>query len=147
MISHQSATSKTQRTPKQELFRSLVFGTLIYAAVLGFFNDYTSILHTSSYSTTFLLAVLMQVLTMLTFLAKDRVVAWVSKLQLQRAKLSIAFGVWLVMFFSKFVFLGAICLVFRGEVQVSGFFGLIAIIVAMTLTQQLIELGYAHLGT
>lgn len=50
-----------------------MFGTLIYAAVLGFFEDYTNIIATWSYSVTFMVAVVMQLLTMATFALKKRV--------------------------------------------------------------------------
>ena len=61
---------------RQRLFRSMILGTLIYSVVLGLFNDYTSILHTRSYSTTFAVAVVMQILTYGTFFLKDWTVAW-----------------------------------------------------------------------
>ena len=48
---------------KQALFRSMLAGILLYSVVLGFFNDYTDILHTGTYSVTFAVAVVMQVLT------------------------------------------------------------------------------------
>ena len=65
----------TSSSAKQKLFEDLVQGTLIYAVVLGFFNDYTDIVVTTSYSSTFLLAVVMQVLTYLTLLLKSKVMS------------------------------------------------------------------------
>ena len=59
---------------KQAFFRSMLVGILLYSVVLGFFNDYTDILHTGSYSVTFAVAIVMQILTYLTFAAKDYVV-------------------------------------------------------------------------
>ena len=40
----------------QLLFQEIFIGTLIYAVVLGFFNDYTNIVSAKSFSTIFLLA-------------------------------------------------------------------------------------------
>ena len=54
-------------SPKQQLFREMVLGTLVYAVVLGFFEDYTDILNTWSYSTTFFVAIVMQILTISLF--------------------------------------------------------------------------------
>lgn len=125
----------TQPQTRQAIFNDMLLGTLLYSVVLGFFNDYTSVLHTTSYSTTFLLAIVMQLLTVATFRLKDVAVA-----RLQASKALMAFGVWFIMFTSKFVFLGVISLVFREDVHVSGFVGLLVIIVVLTVVQKLIEL-------
>lgn len=47
-------------------------GTLIYAVVMGFFNDNTDYLFFDSFSTVFLAALVMQALTMATFGLKKR---------------------------------------------------------------------------
>ena len=43
------------------------------------------------------------------------------------------------MFLSKFVFLGAIDIIFSDAVEISGFVGLLLIIICMTAAQALIE--------
>ncbi len=113
----------------------MLTGTLLYSVVLGFFNDYTHILHTTSYSTAFSLAIVMQLLTMATFWLKDVAVG-----RLKFNKALMAFGVWFIMFSSKFVFLGVIAAIFKDDVQLSGFIGLMAIIIVLTITQKVIEL-------
>lgn len=123
------------REYKQQLYQSMLTGTLLYSVVLGFFNDYTHILHTTSYSTAFSLAIVMQLLTMATFWLKDVAVG-----RLKFNKALMAFGVWFIMFSSKFVFLGVIAAIFKDDVQLSGFIGLMAIIIVLTITQKVIEL-------
>ncbi len=123
---------------RQKMFREMVLGTLLYSVVLGFFNDYTDILYTGTYSTTFAAAFVLQVLTYLTFDLKKRIVAWFR--HKQGSKVGMAFSVWLVMFLSKFVFLEAINIVFRGQVEISGFIGLLVIVASLTIAQKLIEL-------
>ena len=118
----------------------MVLGVLLYSVVLGFFNDYTNIFSASSYSTTFGVAVVMQVLTHATFVAKDRIVHRLRRRESTRM-ITIAISVWLLMFLSKFVFLGVIKLVFSQEVEISGFFGLILIIASLTMAQTLVELA------
>lgn len=127
-------------TSKQQIFRSMVLGVLLYSVVLGFFNDYTNIFSASSYSTTFGVAVVMQLLTYATFVAKDRIVRRL-KQKGSTSKIAVAFSVWLLMFLSKFVFLGAIDLIFAQEVEISGFVGLILIIASLTIAQTLVELA------
>ena len=115
----------------------MILGILLYAVVMGFFNDYTAILHTSSYSITFAVAVVMQILTYLTFAIKDIVAKPFKAKEGARNKFGLVFTVWFVMFTSKFVFLGVIDAIFN-EVEISGFIGLIIIIATMTITHQLL---------
>ena len=125
---------------KQEVFRSMVLGVLLYAVILGFFNDYTNIFSASSYSTTFAVAVVMQLLTYATFVAKDRIVYRFRRAE-STNRIVLALSLWLLMFLSKFVFLGVIDLIFSQEVEISGFVGLIAIITSLTIAQSLVELA------
>jgi hypothetical protein len=129
-----------EKNRKQALFRSMLVGILLYSVVLGFFNDYTDILHTGSYSVTFAVAIVMQILTYLTFALKDSTIGWFRRRGGPKHKVGIVFSVWLIMFLSKFVFLAAIAVVFQGAVQISGFIGLLVVIATMTIAQRLVEL-------
>jgi hypothetical protein len=132
---------------RQRVFSEMLSGILLYSVVLGFFNDYTHIIHTGTYSTTFAVSVVMQILTFLTFALKDRVLRWLNNNRgSPPRKVTVAFSVWLIMFLSKFVFLAAISAIFRGEVKVSNFVGLLLIIACMTVAQKLLDLAYEKLG-
>lgn len=138
-------------SPAQSFFRNLLLGTLLYSVVLGFFNDYTEMLQTSSYSVTFGLAIVMQLLTMLTFAAKDAVQGHFNGKRsngvLSRwAKAGLIFGVWFVMFSSKFVFLAVIEAIFRQQVQLSGFVAIFIVVAVLTVLQKLAELLDRSLG-
>lgn len=124
----------------------MLVGTLLYSVVIGFFNDYTDILSTRSYSITFALAIIMQLLTFATFWVKDMVAKYIKGLNRPKGKALLAFGVWLVIFLSKFVFLWAISIIFRDSVQISGFIGLLLVILVMTAIQKLVELIDSKLG-
>jgi hypothetical protein len=121
-------------------------GVLIYSVVLGFFNDYTDILQTTSYSVTFALAIVMQVLTYLTFQLKDLVVRWLGQRTGRWSKFVLGFGVWFVIFTSKFVFLAVIAILFSEDVYISGFVGILVVIITMTLLQKLASVVYDRLG-
>ena len=131
---------------RQRLFRKMVLGILLYSVVLGFFNDYTDILQTRSYSVTFAVAIVMQLLTYLTFALKDRTVRWFRRRGGPQHKVGIVISVWLIMFLSKFVFLGVIGFIFRDAVHISGFVGLMVIIVTMTIAQKLVDLADERLA-
>ena len=135
-----------EQTRRQEIFTELVTGILLYSVVLGFFNDYTDILHTGTYSVTFALAVVMQLLTYATLRLKDRVVRHFKGRSGRDLTVAMALSVWLVIFLSKFVFLWVISVVFRHEVQINGFVGLVLIIITMTLAKQLLDYIYSRLA-
>lgn len=132
--------------PRQQLFREMVFGTLVYAVVLGFFEDYTEILSTWSYTITFLVAVVLQLLTYATLWLKSLVVRQFKGKEGKKAFALMAFAVWFLMFSSKFVFLGVIEFVFGSAVDITGFVGLMLIIITMTIVKRLIDLAYARLA-
>ena len=123
----------------------MMSGILVYSVVLGFFNDYTDLLHTGTYSVTFSMAIVMQVLTYLTLRLKDWVVTKTRRRYRYETVVK-ALSVWLVIFPSKFVFLWVISIVFSGEVQISGFIGLIIIIITTTIATQILTRVYVRLG-
>lgn len=114
-------------------------GVLLYSVVIGFFNDYTGILHTRSYSITFALAIVLQLLTFATFYIKGLMVKRSRKFSGARAKFALVFGVWVVLFFSKFVFLWAIGVIFKDSVELTGFVNIFIVVLTMTLAQRLLD--------
>ncbi|MBC8091550.1 MAG: hypothetical protein H7Y15_06355 [Pseudonocardia sp.] len=138
--------SMSRPSDAQRFFEEMFVGVLLYSVVLGFFNDYTDVLQTASYSVTFAVAFVMQVLTYLTFALKRRVVARIRARGGPRQKAGIVLGVWLVMFLSKFVFLAVIDVIFGDAVTISGFIGLLLVIATMTIAQKLVGLAYDGLG-
>ncbi len=124
---------------KQSIFRTMLVGTLLYTVVIGFFNDYTNILHTRSYSITFALAIVLQILTYITFEIKKWVVKKSKKFAGPKGKFALIFGVWLVLFLSKFVFLWAIGVVFKDSVELTGFINILVVVASMTLAQRLLQ--------
>jgi len=138
--------NKHSTTYSQDLFRNMFVGILLYSVVLGFFNDYTDILQTTSYSITFSMAIVMQLLTYATFAFKDVVKTWFSRRDGKYNTAALGFSIWLILFFSKFVFLAVIDFIFHDSVQISGFIGLLFIVTSLTIAQQLTSLIYEKLG-
>ena len=138
--------NKQSANARQELFKNIFVGILLYSVVLGFFNDYTDILQTTSYSITFSMAIVMQLLTHATFAFKDMVKHWFKKRDGKYNTAALGFSIWLILFLSKFVFLAVIDFIFRDSVQISGFIGLLFIVASLTIAQQVTELIYDKLG-
>jgi hypothetical protein len=133
-------------TGRQWLYAETVIGTLVYAVVLGFFDDYTDLVEVTSFSTVFLAAFVLQLLTWATFRVKDLAVGLVGDGAETRHKVGRGFAVWVVMFGSKFVFIEAIDLVFGDAVQFSGFVSVLVLVATTTILGRLGEVGYERLG-
>ncbi len=134
------------RSRRQGMFRDMVLGTLLYSVVLGFFNDYTDMLETTSYSCTFLAAFVLQVLTYLTLGLKTRVAGRFKERSGALSKAGMVFSIWLIMFLSKFVFLEVIDIVFGDAVDISGFIALMVMIVVMMISRFGVEFAYQKLA-
>ncbi len=130
----------------QLLFQELFIGTLIYAVVLGFLNDYTSIVYAKSFSTIFYASVVLEVLTYLAFKLKGAIIARLTGRQGAGYKLLMFFSVWLVMFLSKFVFVWVIDIIFGDNITINGFFGILAVVLSVTIIHKLALKLFKSLG-
>jgi hypothetical protein len=131
---------------RQILFKEVFVGTLIYAVVLGFFNDYTSIVDAKSFSTIFYAAAVLETLTYCAFLLKDKIIALLNNRQELIYRILLFFCVWLVMFLSKFVFIWVIDLIFGNNINILGFFGILLIVLCVTIIHKLAEKAFIGLG-
>lgn len=140
------ATKERAFTSKQLLFKELFVGTLIYAVVLGFFNDYTSVVYAKSFSTIFLAAIVLEILTYLTLLLKGWVMSQLKGKQGAGYRTLMFFSVWLVLFLSKFVFIWAIDITFGDTMNINGFFGVLWIALSVTVAHKLADKTFKSLG-
>lgn len=131
---------------RQLVFKELFVGTLLYAIVLGFFDDYTSIVDARSFTYVFLAAIVLEVLTCTALAVKDAIVGHLRHRGTRSAIALMAFGVWFVMFSSKFVFIWAIDLVFGEDVNINGFFGIFVVALLVTVAHRLADLVFVRLG-
>ncbi|HQR07849.1 MAG TPA: hypothetical protein PLN21_13560 [Gemmatales bacterium] len=137
----------SQLSTKQQVFTEIIVGTLIYVVVLGFFRDYTDIVTANSFSTIFLAAFVLEVLTYLTFLLKKRIIAWLKDKPGVLYRVLMFFCVWLVMFLSKFLFIGVLDLLFSDYIYVHGFFGILFVVLCVTILHKLANYTVQKLGT
>lgn len=132
---------------KQLLFKELFVGTLIYAVILGFFNDYTSMVYAKSFSTIFLASIVLETLTYLTLLLKSRIMSWLKSKQGAGYRALMFFSVWLVLFLSKFVFIWAIDVTFGDTMNINGFFGVLWVALSVTVAHKLADKIFKSLGS
>ena len=131
---------------KQLIFKELVVGTLIYALVLGFLNDYTPIVYAKSFSTIFFASVVLEILTYLTLVLKSKIIRALKNRTAILYKIITFFCVWFVLFISKFVFIWAIDAVFSEDISIHGFFGIMLVVAAVTIVHKLADMIFIKLG-
>lgn len=138
--------SKNSFSFRQLIFKEIFVGTLIYAVVLGFFNDYTDIVEAKSFSTIFFASIVLQILTILAFYLKGKIVEWLKQRSGFFYKVLMVFCVWLVMFLSKFVFIWVLDLIFGSYINIHGFLGILAIVLCVTIIHKLAYYIFKKLG-
>lgn len=131
---------------KQLVFQEIFIGTLIYAVVLGFFNDYTSIVEAKSFSTIFFASVVLECLTFLAIKLKGVIVSLLKGRKEVFYRVLMVISVWLIMFLSKFVFIWALDAVFGSYISINGFFGILAVVVCVTVIHKLAYRAFSILG-
>lgn len=124
----------------------MVVGTLIYVVVLGFFRDYSDIVTATTFSTLFLSSMVLQILTYLTLMLKKRIIAWLKPKSGIVYRILTFFCVWLVMFLSKFVFIAVLDLLFSQYIYVHGFYGILFVVLSVTLLHKLANYTFHRLG-
>jgi hypothetical protein len=136
----------TSFTKGQLAFQELFIGTFIYAAVLGFFNDYTNIVTAKSFSTIFYSAIILELLTYLAFQLKSQLIGWLQDKEGAIYRVLMFFSVWLVMFLSKFVFIWVLDVVFGDYISIHGFFGILFVVLCVTIIHKFAFYIFIKLG-
>jgi len=131
---------------RQILFKELFVGTLLYAVVLGFFNDYTSFVFAKSFSTIFLASLTLQILTFGALRLKSAIITALRDKRELLYRLCMFFSVWLVMFLSKFFFTWIIDALFGAAITIYGFFGILAVVVSSTALHKIGDTIFLKLG-
>lgn len=131
---------------RQIIFKELFVGTLIYAVVLAFFSDYSNIVCAKSFSTIFLAAVVLEVLTFLAFKLKAGIVRWLKHREGALYRALMIFCIWLVMFTSKFVFIWVIDIIFGTAITINGFFSILMLVLCVTIMRKAADYIFTSLG-
>jgi len=130
---------------RQRVFFDWTLDTMLYLVVLGFFSEYTSGVTIDSFSTIFFASLVLYFLTYVTFGLKRRVGVWFAS---RPAPNRIAHGlsIWAILFFSKFVFLEVLDLVFGDAVNFANFVWLMGVMVVVVVLGKVMDLIYSSLA-
>ena len=132
--------------PRQLIFKELFVGTLIYSVVLAFFNDYSDVVYAKSFSTIFLAAMILELLTYLAFEIKGVIVRRLKNREGTSYRFLMLFCIWLLMFSSKFVFIWVIDFIFGTSITINGFFGILLLVLCVTLLHKATDQAFKSLG-
>ena len=99
-----------------------------------------------SFSYVFMAALVLELLTCAAFAVKNAIVRNLRHRESRASTLLMAFGVWFVMFVSKFVFIWAIDVVFGDDVNINGFFGIFIVALVVTVMHRLADWVFVRLG-
>jgi hypothetical protein len=130
----------------QRVFFDWTVDTMLYLVVLGFFSEYTSGVTIDSLSTIFFVSLVLYGLTYMTFGLKRRVGVWFARRPAGPNRIAHGLSIWAILFFSKFVFLEVLDLVFGDAVEFRSFVWLMAVLVVVVVLGSLMDLIYSSLA-
>lgn len=139
--------TKAHFSPQQLAFQELFIGTLVYVMVLGFFNDYTSVVVAKSFSTIFYASLVLELLTYLAFKLKGVLIKWLRDRPGFGYRILLVISVWLVMFVSKFIFIWVLDLLFGNYININGFFGILLVVLCVSAIHRLAYVIFNKLGS
>lgn len=137
---------KSQLTTKQLAFQELFIGMLIFVATLGMLSEYTDIVQINSFSFVLLSAFVLELLTFVTLWLKKQVLEAMKQKFGEGRKPLKFLSVWPILFFSKFVFIWVLDLLFHDNIHINGFFGILLVVALVTAIQRLAYYVFERLG-
>ncbi len=132
---------------RQRTFLSWVTDVLIYIVVLNLYVEYAPGTVIDSFTISILTAVLLKGMLDLITAGKYRVWSWTKEQESRKHKIAGLFGVWMILFFSKFLILEGVNLVFGDHVELGGFLDVMLLVLGMMLTRLGVRTAFRRLGS
>jgi hypothetical protein len=126
----------------QERFTSWASDILIYTVVLNLFVEYADAIVIDSFTISLLTAVVLKVLLDALGYVEHHTSGFFGKIHRVLGFLSM----WVVLFLSKFVILEVIDLIFGDHVELGGFIDVLALVLTLMITRELVQRLYEALG-
>ena len=142
-----TTTSTVTINRRQEQFVSWVVDILVYTVVLGIFVEYVDSVVIDSFTIMIGTAILLKALLAAIIGFEHRVNDYFKR---RGGTLNRVLGIIAtlsILFWSKFLILEAVDIVFGDHVELGGFFMIVALIIAMMAARAVIEFIYKRLGT
>jgi len=133
-------------TRAQQRFASWMADVLVYIVVLNLFVEFVHTIVIDSFWISILTALLLKLLLDVVIGLEHRVAAFFKpKAGLASKALGLA-SQWAILFFSKFLILEAVNLVFGDHVELGYFIEIVALVVAMIVARRVVQTVYMRLG-
>ncbi len=141
-----ASTETVRITRAQHVFAEWMTAVLVYTVILNLFVEHSSAFVIDSFSISVLTAVVLKALLVIILRFEHRVAAFF-KAREGRVYRILAIGLTIsILFFSKFIILETIDIIFREQVEIKGFIPLVALIIALLIGEQLVFRIYERLG-
>lgn len=133
-------------THSQHLFLDWMTAVLVYTVILNIFVEYSDAFIIDSFTISVLTAIVLKAFLEVILRLEHRVAAFFGALEGTFYRLLGIVLAFSILFFSKFVILEAIDIIFGDHVEIGGFIPLVALIITMLVAEQIIHRIYERLG-
>lgn len=130
---------------KKQTFMDWTLDLLVYIVILNFFAEYSSSIYFETFTISVLTAFVMKALLNLIIGLEHSVSSYFGKKKENIYKYINLIAVVSILFFSKFVILEIIDILFGPYVEIEGFIPLVAMIITMIVARKVIEAIYKNL--
>ncbi|MFC1710161.1 hypothetical protein ACFL0F_00680 [Patescibacteria group bacterium] len=130
---------------RQVLFYDWVLDLLIYIVILNLFMEYSSAIYFETFTLSIFTAVILKALLSLVISLEHKVRDFFKKYKGKAARYLYYLITFLILFFSKFVIIEVIDIIFGKQVEIYGFVPLVLMIIAMIASRKIIEQIYKKL--
>jgi hypothetical protein len=139
-------TSETRVTRGQQLFASWVTDVLVFVVVLNLFVEYVPRVITESFTISIFTAVVLKLLIDAIARLERHVSGWFKRREGSGWRLLGLVMMFAILFFSKFVILEVIDIVFGDRVTLGGFIEVLVLVLTMILARLALTSTYRRLG-
>ena len=130
---------------KKEAFVDWILDLLIYIVILNLFAEYSNAIYFESFTISIFTAVVLKALLNVIVSFEHHVADFFKRFKGSFAKYTYYITAFLILFFSKFLILEVIDIIFRDRVDIHGFIPFVAMIITMIVTRKVIERIYKNL--
>ena len=145
MAEHAESVLYKQPNQKQRVFLDYTIDILLYTVILGTFAEYTPWFYIDSFSLILLTAVVLKIVLASIISLEHAVTRYFNKKEGTIFKILNIIIVFSILFFSKFLIIELIDILFGSHVEIQGFVPLVLLIITMIVSRKLLVVVYKRL--
>ena len=145
MSSKEESIIKDKQSKRQLIFMDWTLDLLIYIVVLNFFAQHWDAFYFENFTYSVLTAIVLKAFLVIILSFEHHVADFFKRYKSTFSRYVYYFTTFSILFFSKFIILEAINIIFGHKVDIYGFIPLIVLIIALIVSRKLIEYIYKNL--